>query len=100
MASSQARYETGPPDSIEGWSTRQKALLLVERGARLRWLGLAGFSVVIAGLEMVGALVVLSLLQLLSGEGGLTLPIVGDLEALFPDVSDESLLLGSRYFSC
>lgn len=72
----------------------QKGLLLIEPGTRLRWVGLALLAVVVAVVEAVGALLIFVMLTLLSDDGGISLPFVGDLSRRFPGVSEQRLLVG------
>ena len=80
--------------SFESMSIRQKGLLLIEPGTRLRWVGLALLAVVVAIVEAVGALLIFLMLTLLSDDGGLSLPVVGDLSSRFPGASEQRLLFG------
>jgi len=70
----------------------RKVLLLIEPGTRLRWILLAGLAIVVAGVELLGALLIFSLLQIPSGESDLSLPVIGDLQSYFPEASQQRML--------
>ena len=80
--------------SVESMSIREKVLLLIEPGTRARWLGLAVLAVGLAIIEAVGALLIFGLLDLMSGAGDISLPVIGDLSNRFPDASDQQMLTG------
>src|SRR5688500_2489365 len=75
-------------------ATVRKALLLVDASRRRRLLSVGVLAVVVSGFEVIAALLILVLLRLvLEPDGALTLPVVGDVEELFPGLSYEQLVL-------
>jgi ATP-binding cassette, subfamily B, bacterial PglK len=74
-------------------TVRQSLGLLGDEG-RWRWGLLVVLALAVAGFEAFGAMLVYSLMGLVSGEAGrVTLPLVGDLPDLFPDVPLQTLKL-------
>jgi ATP-binding cassette, subfamily B, bacterial PglK len=69
-----------------------QTLRLLGPEGRWRWLLLVALAVVVTGFEAVGALLVYSLMALISGEGAaLSFPVLGDVRARFPDVPLQTL---------
>jgi ATP-binding cassette, subfamily B, bacterial PglK len=76
------------------WTTIKQAYELVGRERPLRWVLLVGLALLISGLEMVGAVLVYTLLALVADpDGGIDLPLVGDLRQRFDEVPDTTLVL-------
>jgi ATP-binding cassette, subfamily B, bacterial PglK len=70
----------------------RKTLQLLGPDGRWRWLLLVGMALFVTGVEAVGAMLIYTLMGLISGESGaLELPVVGDLATQFPDVARSSL---------
>ncbi len=76
------------------WTTVKQAYDLVGRERPMRWLLLVGLALVVSGLEMLGALLVYTLLALLADpDGEIDMPLLGDLRERFEGVADDTLLL-------
>ncbi|MEX2375757.1 MAG: ABC transporter ATP-binding protein [Dehalococcoidia bacterium] len=76
------------------WTTIKQAYALVGRERTLRWVLLVVLALLVSGLEMVGALLVYSLLALIADPGGdIELPLMGGLRGRFDGVADDTLLL-------
>ena len=76
------------------WTTIKQAYDLVGRERPMRWVLLIGLALMVSGLEMVGALLVYTLLALVADpDGAIDLPLVGDLRQQADGVSDDTLLL-------
>jgi ATP-binding cassette, subfamily B, bacterial PglK len=76
------------------WTSIKQAYDLVGRDRPWRWVLLIGLALLVSGLEMVGAVIVYTLLALVADPGGgIDLPLVGDLRSLFEGVDDATLLL-------
>jgi len=76
------------------WTTIKQAYDLVGRERPLRWVLLIALALITSGLEMVGAVLVYTLLALVADpEGGIDLPLVGDLRERFDGVPEDTLLL-------
>lgn len=72
----------------------RETLRLLGSEGRWRWLLLVVLAVVVAGFEAVGALLVYTLMALISGDAAaLSLPLIGDLTVLFPDMPMRTLQL-------
>ena len=64
-----------------------------------RWWFLGGVSLVMTGMEAAGAALVYLLVAIISTpDAALTLPVLGDLSALFPDSSSRQIKLGAAMF--
>lgn len=62
---------------------------------RLHWLLLVALALGVSALEMLGAVIVFVLLELVTdSEAPIELPVVGDLRTLMPGVESETLLVG------
>lgn len=76
------------------WTSVRKTFDLVGRDRPGRWAFLVGLSVVVSVIEMLGAVLVYTLLALVADPGGsVTLPLAGDLRARFDDVDEATFLL-------
>jgi ATP-binding cassette, subfamily B, bacterial PglK len=76
------------------WTTIKQAYDLVGRERPLRWVLLVVLALLVSGLEMVGAVLVYTLLALVADpDGSIDLPLVGDLRDHFDDVPEATLLL-------
>ena len=76
------------------WTTIRQAYDLVGRERPTRWMLLVVLALLISGLEMVGAVLVYTLLALVADpEGQIDLPLVGDLRDRFDGAPDTTLLL-------
>ena len=76
------------------WTTIKQAYDLVGRERPLRWVLLVALALLVSGVEMVGAVLVFTLLALVAEPGGeIDLPLVGDLRQRFDGVPDDTLLL-------
>ena len=76
------------------WTSIKQAYDLVGRDRPLRWVLLIGLALFVSGLEMVGAVIVYTLLALVADPGGeIALPLIGDLRSRFEGVEESSLLL-------
>jgi ATP-binding cassette, subfamily B, bacterial PglK len=74
--------------------TVRETLRLLGRDGRWRWALLVVLALVVAGFEALGAMLVYSLMGLISGEAGaMSLPVVGDLTARFSDIPLRTLQL-------
>jgi ATP-binding cassette, subfamily B, bacterial PglK len=74
--------------------TMRETLRLLGPDGRWRWVLLVVLALAIAGFEAVGAVLVYSLMGLISGEAGaMSLPLVGDLTERFSDVPVRTLQL-------
>jgi len=72
-----------------------KAYRLISTRSRGRWLMLVAVAIVASFLELGGAVLVFVLLGLVANPSGdIDLPLIGDLRSWFPEVDDETLLLG------
>ena len=72
--------------------TFSKCVDLVGRGHRGRWLVVLVLAIVVSAFEAAGTLLVFALLGLLVGvEGDTALPVVGDIGALAPGLSQDEL---------
>lgn len=69
-----------------------RCVYLIEPGTRRRWLALIGLALLTSIVEAVGALLILSLLEYVAGEGALRLPLVGELADRFPSLDDTVIL--------
>jgi hypothetical protein len=75
-------------------TTIKQAYDLVGRERPLRWVLLVVLALLVSGLEMVGAVLVYTLLALVADpDGAIDLPLVGDLRDRFDGVGDDTLLL-------
>jgi ATP-binding cassette, subfamily B, bacterial PglK len=80
--------------STRMWTSIKQAYDLVGRDRPWRWVLLIGLALLVSGLEMVGAVIVYTLLALVADPGGgIDLPLVGDLRSRFEGVDDTTLLL-------
>lgn len=70
----------------------RECLYLIEPGTRGRWLALAALAVLSSLVEALSALLVLSLLTYVAGDGTISLPLIGDLQDRFPQANADSLL--------
>jgi ATP-binding cassette, subfamily B, bacterial PglK len=76
------------------WATIKQAYDLVGRERPVRWVLLVVLALLVSGLEMIGAVLVYTLLALVADpDGGIDLPIVGDLRDRFNGVPDRTLVL-------
>ncbi len=76
------------------WTSITQAYDLVGRDRPWRWVLLLVLALLVSGLEMVGAVVIYTLLALIADPGGsIELPLVGDLRGRFSGVDDTTLLL-------
>jgi ATP-binding cassette, subfamily B, bacterial PglK len=76
------------------WTSIRQAYDLVGRDRPLRWVLLIGLALLVSGLEMVGAVIVYTLLALVADPSGeIALPLIGDLRSRFEGVDESSLLL-------
>jgi ATP-binding cassette, subfamily B, bacterial PglK len=76
------------------WTSIEQAYDLVGRDRPWRWVLLIGLALLVSGLEMVGAVIVYTLLALVADPGGeVGLPLVGDLGSRFDGVEESTLLL-------
>ena len=76
------------------WTTVKQAYDLVGYERPWRWVLLVVLALIVSGLEMVGALIVFTLLSLVADPGGeIGLPLVGDLRRNFEGVEETTLLL-------
>jgi ATP-binding cassette, subfamily B, bacterial PglK len=76
------------------WTSIKQAYFLVGRDRPWRWVLLIGIALLISGLEMVGAVIVYTLLALVADpEGAIELPVIGDVRSHFDGVDESSLLL-------
>jgi ATP-binding cassette, subfamily B, bacterial PglK len=74
--------------------TVRQTLRLLGREGRWRWVTLVVLALLVAGFEAFGALLVYSLMGLISGEAGaMSLPVLGDLTDRFPDTPLRTLQL-------
>jgi ATP-binding cassette, subfamily B, bacterial PglK len=76
------------------WTTIRQTYDLVGRERPLRWGLLTVLALVVSGLEMVGAMLVYTLLALVADpDGQIDLPLVGDFRNRFDNMADDTLLL-------
>jgi ATP-binding cassette, subfamily B, bacterial PglK len=76
------------------WTTIKQTYDLVGRERPLRWVLLIVLALLVSGLEMVGAVLVYTLLALVADpDGQIALPLVGDLRDRFGGMDDDPLLL-------
>jgi ATP-binding cassette, subfamily B, bacterial PglK len=72
------------------------ALRLVGRERSWKWLVLLLLALLVAGFEATGAMMIYALVGLIAMDGsGLSLPVIGDLTQLFPDLSLRTLRIGA-----
>jgi ABC-type multidrug transport system fused ATPase/permease subunit len=72
----------------------RRILAFIEPGHRAAWIALAPLAFVVAGLEVLAALLIFLMARLIADpSGSLTLPIVGDVRARFPTLDDDHLLI-------
>lgn len=77
----------GPISSFR--ETFAKCLFLLGSGSRKKWLALVLLAVFVSGLEAVAALLIFVLLTLITAPGSdVTLPLVGSLDQVAPQVSE------------
>lgn len=77
------------------WTIVKQAYGLVGYDRPWRWILLVALAFLVSGLEMVGALIVFTLLSLIADPGSqIGLPFVGDLREYFEDFEERALLLG------
>jgi ATP-binding cassette, subfamily B, bacterial PglK len=77
-------------------TTVRQTFDLIGRDHPGRWVLLIALALLVSGFEIVGALLVYALLALVVDPGGaIDMPLVGDLRAYFPTLSERSLLLGT-----
>jgi ATP-binding cassette, subfamily B, bacterial PglK len=78
----------------------RKAFELLDDGRRWRWWYVGISSLVLAGLEAAGAgLVYLLVAIITTPDASLSLPVVGDLAALFPDRTSREIKIGAALFT-
>ena len=76
------------------WTSVKQAYDLVGRDRPARWVLLVGLALLVSGLEMVGAVIVFTLLALVADPGeAVELPLLGDLRTYFSGVDDTTLML-------
>lgn len=76
------------------WTSVKQAYDLVGRERPWRWVLLVTLALLVSGLEMLGAVIVYTLLALVADPGGqIDLPLVGDLRERFNGVEESTLLL-------
>jgi ATP-binding cassette, subfamily B, bacterial PglK len=76
------------------WTSLKQAYDLVGHDRPWRWVLLIGLALLVSGLEIVGAVIVYTLLALVADPGGeIGLPLVGDLRSRFDGVEETTLLL-------
>jgi ATP-binding cassette, subfamily B, bacterial PglK len=76
------------------WTTLRQTYDLVGRDHRRRWQLLVVLALVVSGFEMVGAVLVYTLLALVVDPAGeIDIPVVGDLRALFAGTDERTMLL-------
>jgi ATP-binding cassette, subfamily B, bacterial PglK len=76
------------------WTSIKQAYDLVGRDRPWRWALLIGLALLVSGLEMVGAVIVYTLLALVADPGGeIPLPLLGDLRTRFDGVEESAMLL-------
>lgn len=74
-------------------ATLRKCAVLLGHGQRFRWATVVLLAVLAAGVEVLGALLVLWLLVgITTAASGFDLPVVGDLRGLLPDVDEPALM--------
>lgn len=78
--------------------TLKRALRLVGPERQWRWLLLVLLAILVAGFEALGAVLIFTLLQLVSGGEELAFPVVGDLSEIFPDIERRTLILAVAVF--
>jgi ATP-binding cassette, subfamily B, bacterial PglK len=77
-------------------ATVRQTFDLIGREHPRRWAALVVLALFVSGFEIVGALLVYVLLALVvDPSGALSLPVIGDVRALFPDVEERTLLLAT-----
>jgi ATP-binding cassette, subfamily B, bacterial PglK len=85
-----------PDAGLRGW---RRYLIFIEPGRRARWLGLVILAVVVSGLEALGAALIYLVLRFVAEPGaGLSVPGIGDLEGLFPQLDTPDLIAWSAGF--
>ncbi|MGH2806404.1 MAG: ABC transporter ATP-binding protein [Actinomycetota bacterium] len=78
---------------LQGESLR-KAIELIEPGHRYKWAVLVGLAAVAGVMETAGALLIFTLVASITAPTqGVDLPIVGDIRARFPGLSDNEFLV-------
>ncbi|MCH8062420.1 MAG: ABC transporter ATP-binding protein [Chloroflexi bacterium] len=76
--------------------TLSQAYQLIGRDRPGRWALLIVLAVVVSGIEMLGAILVFVLLNLIvDPTGQVDLPIIGDLKEVTGDIDDQALLIGT-----
>jgi ATP-binding cassette, subfamily B, bacterial PglK len=76
------------------WTSVKQAYDLVGRDHPWRWVLIVVLALLVSGMEMVGAVLVFTLLALVSDPGGeIDLPLLGNLRSRFEGVEDTTLLL-------
>jgi ABC-type multidrug transport system fused ATPase/permease subunit len=79
--------------------TLRRTLALIGTDRRWRWYLIAGFSLSLSAVELVGAGLIFLLVSLISSpEATVTLPLIGDLAGLFPGRSSRELRAGAAVF--
>jgi ATP-binding cassette, subfamily B, bacterial PglK len=92
--SSQRRGESDEDLVIEFVSALRQAVRLVSDERRWRWLIVVAMAIGVSLLEVGGALLILVLMGLVASvDGAITVPILGDLSQLFPDIGRSALLI-------
>jgi ABC-type multidrug transport system fused ATPase/permease subunit len=80
-------------------STLRRTLALIGTDRRWRWYLIAGFSLSLSAVELVGAGLIFLLVSLIaSPEATVMLPLIGDLAGLFPGRSSRELRAGAAVF--
>lgn len=75
--------------------TLSQAYRLIVRERRGRWLLLVALAALVTGVEMLGAVLVFVLLNLVvDPEADIEIPLIGDLRGLIGDVDDQTLVIG------
>jgi len=74
-------------------TTLRRTLRLLGPERRWRWLFLVVMALVVAGLEVLGAVLIFVLLQLVATGDQVGIPLIGDLRQVMPDVDRETMLL-------
>jgi ATP-binding cassette subfamily C protein len=74
--------------------TIRRLVAFIEPGQRLAWVGVAVLALVVTGLEVLAALLIFVVVQLVVNTGGgLNLPILGNPRARLPNLSDRQVLV-------
>lgn len=77
-------------------TTLRQAYRLIGRQRRGRWLLLIALAALVTGIEMLGAVLVFVLLNLVvDPEAEINLPLIGDVRELLGEVNDQALLIGA-----